>query len=181
MKGQLQSTGQRNYTGPWQHSLKTKALQFDNIVVTSGTVSCHNDIVLCHQWRQSRQINYLFSVLCQYGVFTRNGMQLMHLTVWHYIALELHCVLAAGKLSLRRHQMEKFSALLALCDGNPTVTGGFPSQMTVTRGFDVFLDLCLGNRSLLKLSQQTLHQRKQSRRRWFETPSRSLWRHCNVW
>ena len=26
------------------------------------------------------------------------------------------------------HQMEKFSALLALCEGNPPVTGGFPSE-----------------------------------------------------
>ena len=27
-----------------------------------------------------------------------------------------------------RHQMGTFSALLALCEGNPSVTGGFPSQ-----------------------------------------------------
>ena len=39
----------------------------------------------------------------------------------------------------------------------------------VTRSFDVFFDLRLNKR----LS-------KQSRRRWFETQSRSLWRHCNV-
>ena len=38
-----------------------------------------------------------------------------------------------------RHQMETFSALLALCEGNPPVTGGFPSQKPVTRSFDVFL------------------------------------------
>ena len=31
-----------------------------------------------------------------------------------------------------RHQMETFSALLALCEGNPPVTGGFPSQRPVT-------------------------------------------------
>ena len=42
-----------------------------------------------------------------------------------------------------RHQMETFSALLALCEGNPPVTGGFPSQGPVTRGFDVFFDLLL--------------------------------------
>ena len=28
----------------------------------------------------------------------------------------------------RRHTMETVSALLALCEGNPPVTGGFPSQ-----------------------------------------------------
>ena len=36
--------------------------------------------------------------------------------------------------------MEIFSALLALCMGNPPVTGGFPSQRPVTRNFDVFFD-----------------------------------------
>ena len=33
------------------------------------------------------------------------------------------------------------SALLSLCKGNPPVTGGFPSQMPVTRNFDIFFDL----------------------------------------
>ena len=67
-----------------------------------------------------------------------------------------------------RYQMETFSALLALCAGNSLVTGEFPSQKPVTRSFDVFLNLRLNKR----LS-------KQSKRRWFETPSRPLWRHCN--
>ena len=48
-------------------------------------------------------------------------------------------------------------------------TGEFPSQRPVTRSFDGFCDLCLNQR----LS-------KQPRRRWSETPSRSLCRHCNV-
>ena len=67
-----------------------------------------------------------------------------------------------------RHQMETFSVLLALCEGNPPVTGEFPSQRPVTRSFDVFFDLRLKNR----LS-------KHWNRWWFENPSRSLWRHCN--
>ena len=52
-----------------------------------------------------------------------------------------------------RHQMEIF-------------TGEFPSQWPVTLSFDVFFDLRL-NKGLSKHS-------------WFETPSRSLWRHCNA-
>ena len=67
-----------------------------------------------------------------------------------------------------RHQMETCSALLALNVGNSPPTGEFPSLMT--RSFDVFFDLRL-NKPLSK----------QSRRRWFQTPSRSIWRHCNVW
>ena len=39
--------------------------------------------------------------------------------------------------------METFSALLAICAGNAPVTGELPAQRPVTRGFDVFFDLCL--------------------------------------
>ena len=61
------------------------------------------------------------------------------------------------------------SALLAFCAGNSPVNGDFPKQRPVTRSFDVFFDLCL---------YQQLN--KQLKRRWLETISRSLWRHCNV-
>ena len=37
--------------------------------------------------------------------------------------------------------METFSALLALCAGNSPVTGEFPLQRPMTRGFYVFFDL----------------------------------------
>ena len=67
-----------------------------------------------------------------------------------------------------RHQMETFSALLALCAGNSPVTGEFPTQRPVTRSFDVSL-ICALNKRLSK----------HSRGWWFETPSHPLWRHCN--
>ena len=67
------------------------------------------------------------------------------------------------------HQMGTVSMSLALCEGNPPVTGGFPSQRPVMQKFYVFFDLHLNKR----LS-------KPSRCQWFETPSHSLWRHCNV-
>ena len=65
--------------------------------------------------------------------------------------------------------METFSALLAICAGNSPVPGEFPAQWPVTRSFDVFFDL----RPNQRLS-------KQPWGRWFETPSRPLWRHCNA-
>ena len=40
-----------------------------------------------------------------------------------------------------RHQMETFSALLAICAGNSPVPVEFLSQRPVTRSFDVFFDL----------------------------------------
>ena len=46
---------------------------------------------------------------------------------------------------LWRHQMEIFSALLALCAGNVPVIGEFPTQRPVTRSFDVFFDRRLNN------------------------------------
>ena len=42
-----------------------------------------------------------------------------------------------------RHQMETFSALLAICAGNSPVPGEFLAQRSVTRNFDVFFDLRL--------------------------------------
>ena len=65
--------------------------------------------------------------------------------------------------------METFSALLAISAGNSPVTGEFPAQRPVTRGFDVFFDLRLNKRLC-----------KQLWGWWFETPTRSLWHNCNV-
>ena len=67
-----------------------------------------------------------------------------------------------------RHQMETFSALLAICAVNLPVPGEFPAQRPVTRSFDVFFDL-----------RRNKRMSKQSWGWWFETLSRSLWRHCN--
>ena len=67
-----------------------------------------------------------------------------------------------------RHQMEIFSALLAICAGNSPVSGEVPAQRPVTRSFDVFFDLCLNKR----LSKQLWGW-------WFEMRSHPLWRRCN--
>ena len=67
-----------------------------------------------------------------------------------------------------RHQMETFSALLALCAGNSPVHGEFPTQRPVTLSFDVFFDMRLNK----QLNKQTWGW-------WFERLSRPLWRHRN--
>ena len=71
-------------------------------------------------------------------------------------------------MSWWRHQMETFSALVAICAGNSPVNGEFPVQRQATRRFNVFFDLHLNER----LS-------KQSWGWWFETLLRPLWRHSN--
>ena len=66
-----------------------------------------------------------------------------------------------------RHQMETFSALLAICAGNSPVPGDFPHKGQ-WRGVLLFSDLRLNKR----LSKQSWG--------WvFETISRPLWRHRN--
>ena len=67
-----------------------------------------------------------------------------------------------------RHQMEIFSALLALYAGNSLVPGEFPAQRRVTPSFEVFCNQRLNKRL-----------RKQSWGWWFETLSHPLWRQCN--
>ena len=61
---------------------------------------------------------------------------------------------------LRRHHMETFPALLAICAAN--------SPVTVTELWFFFN---------LRLNKQLS---KHGWGWWFETPSRPLWRHCNV-
>ena len=67
-----------------------------------------------------------------------------------------------------RHQVETFSALLAICVGNSPETGEFSAQRPVTWSFGVFFDLHLNKR----LSKQPWGW-------WFKTSLSSLWRHCN--
>ena len=58
------------------------------------------------------------------------------------------------------------------CVGNSLVTSEFPSQRPVTQSFDIFFE---------KMAEQmNKWLSKQSKRWWFEMPSHSLWRHCNV-
>ena len=81
-----------------------------------------------------------------------------------HIAFSGYCVLPGRERVYKtwwRHQMETFSLLLVLCAGKHRSKASGESV-------DVFFDLRLYKRFS-----------KQSRRRWFETPSRSLWRQCN--
>ena len=72
--------------------------------------------------------------------------------------MSAHSVIGTNKSCRRRpwwhHQMETFSALLALCERNSPVTGEFPSQRPVTRSYDVFFDLRLNKR----LSKQSIRR-----------------------
>ena len=84
------------------------------------------------------------------------------------------CTKVTFSITWLRHQMETFSALLFVMGIHwtppppPHTHTHTHTQRPVTRNFGDFFDLCLNKR----LS-------KQSTRRWFETPSRLFWSHCN--
>ena len=100
--------------------------------------------------------------------WVRNSTPPLILMKSSYLRIGISNIEKATSLSCWRPQMETSSALLALCAGNSSVASEFPSQMPVTRSFDACFDQRLNKRLC-----------KQSRRRWFETPSRSLWRPLN--
>ena len=67
----------------------------------------------------------------------------VYIVVEHAILFSLSQV---GDMTWWHHQMAIFSALLAVCEGNPPFHGGFPSQRPVTRSFYIFFDLRLNKR-----------------------------------
>ena len=87
----------------------------------------------------------------------------------HSTGYKVRHVFSGNHESWWRHQMDAFSALLAICAGNSPVNGEFPAQRPVTQSFDVFFYLRLNKR----LS-------KQSWGWWIETLSRPWWHHCNA-
>ena len=104
---------------------------------------------------------------CDQGIFWYQDTGWFTVAYHAYYALSSPSDQSVLGTSWRHHQTETFSALLALCEWNPPITPWIPLQRPVS--FDVFFNLRL-NKQLSK----------QGRRRWFETPSHSLWRHCNV-
>ena len=69
-----------------------------------------------------------------------------------------------------RHQMETFSALLALCVGNSSVTVNSPHRGQWREALMFSLTCALNNERL----------NKQSWGWWFESTLHSLWRHCHA-
>ena len=112
---------------------------------------------------KARPIAKILIILCHYVIlkmvpYRWRSTRLWYTVFWRYLQSR----------TWWRHQMETFSALLAICEGNSPVPGEFPAERPVTRSFDVFFDLCPNKR----LSKQWWGS-------WFETPSSPLRRHCN--
>ena len=109
-----------------------------------------------YYWIFVRGIQWQWPVDCR-----RKGPAMRSINVSHIVNQK--------KQTWWRHQMETFSALLAICAGNSPGTGEFPAQRPVVRSFDVFFDL----RPNKQLSKQWWGW-------WFEAPPWSLRRHRNA-
>ena len=99
------------------------------------------------------------TVLLEFPCTRRHAMWKIFIILWLDLYTTWWC-----------HQMETFSALLAIYVGNSPVTGEFPTQRPVSRSFDIFFDLHLNKR----LSKQTWVW-------WFEMLLHPLWCNFNEW
>ena len=82
-----------------------------------------------------------------------NNYREIWIKVWYFPLKQMYLKLLSANFwpffshscTMRRHQMEAVSALLALCAGISPVTGVFPAQSPVTWSFDVSLICALIN------------------------------------
>ena len=127
-----------------------------------GTIPVHRIIaMLCDPNTKIYKINSAWQVINNDGA--ADGLLCLYriIACWHWWMTykengainSILCLLFKLKLRRKlygkswwRHQMETFSALLAIGAGNSMVTGEFPAQWPATRSFDVFCDLCLNKR-----------------------------------
>ena len=101
-------------------------------------------------------------------VVWRDRVQILDRTKQTFLAISVATCCQYAVVPWWRHQMETFSALLAICAENSPVPGEFPAQRPVTQSFDVFFDV----HPNIRLSKQWWGW-------WFETPSYPLWDHRN--
>ena len=103
-------------------------------------------------------------VLGQYGLhwawkITEDMAQWVSITQLYsvYLGLYIHSGISYRKIYTVPwlcHDMETLSPLLALCEGNPLVTSGFPSQMARMESFDIFFVVSLNKLLNKQLSCQ---------------------------
>ena len=112
------------------------------------------------KWRVDRLDNDGWERACVYVIYCHHCT---HYWVLMFMRLQWMiwlCMMTSSNRNIFR--------VTALCAGNSPVTGEFPSQRPATRNFDAFFDMRLNKR-----------WSKQSICRWYQTPTRSLWRQCN--
>ena len=106
-------------------------------MVKIWTKAIHGFLFISHIWSNPSLRHMMTAVFCA-KCHKHSSTQVV---LQHVSGL---CVLYSWQnVTWWRHQMETFSALLAICVGNSAVPGEFPTQRPVTRSFDVFFDMRL--------------------------------------
>ena len=108
-----------------------------------------------HKWRQS----YIKVHIIRCNLWYNHGWYSFHIWRW-----QMGSKLSNHDDGINWKHFPRYPSW-----GNPPVTVGFPSQRPVMRSFAAFFDLRVNK-----------PWSKQSSRRWFDTPSRPLWHHSNV-
>ena len=109
---------------------KMNSFMWPNVVITK------TEDDLEPWWYQAicRRINHCKNVCMHHSTFV--GYRLFSVNFYLFrMASQVPC----HRQPWWRHQMETFSALLAICAENSPVPGEFPAQRPVTRSFDVSL------------------------------------------
>ena len=121
-------------------------------------LSCTNPSIWCKSYFLSLKWIQCSSFIGTYGTMKTTFwlflVDYIKKIFWIFIALaagpgHMACIIHGPYDNITSwwcHPMETFSAFLALCEGNPLVTGGFPALKPVMQSFDVFFDLCLNKR-----------------------------------
>ena len=83
---------------------------------------------------------FMFSLSCRTTIYHYEMWMPSVVVRWRQLAREILLSCLSNKCHTFHDDvmMWNASALLALCEGNPPVTGGFPSQRASNAGFDVF-------------------------------------------
>ena len=139
---------------------------FENVVCKTAAILCCFQCINSH-WCPFSQTCSMATGITKRDLAIPPSAATM---AWHPdkpLAFVLHNVYSK-QVKGWRNQMETFPRYWSFVGGIHRSPVDSPHKGPVTRSFDVFFDLRLNTR----LS-------KQSRRRWFKTPSRSSWRHCN--
>ena len=131
---------------PHKWPVTRKMFPFDDVIMKSNNWS-HGDISRCFVVFSKLIVKTFDKYLQLIGTNLNLGLSVIEayaLFIRRFPYPFYNCSLKT--ISWWRHQMETFSALLALCMGNSPVTGEFPSQRPLMRVFDVFFDLRLKKR-----------------------------------
>ena len=141
-------------------------LTYITIYVFYAVLSSYLDL-LFYQFKWIVSGNIHKTVFCEYRITAKNNAVMSEPPSLQWFRLSFWLLGSYRRNINSVFMMTSSNGIICrvtgpLCGSSP-VTGEFPAQKPVTRSFEIFFDLRLNKRL--------------SKGWWFETPSRSLWRH----